>query len=83
MRVIGKEPLIPGNNQPTLANLEAADRFMAMLRGLSGGHRPYFPKGIHRYRSHEDADAAVLAAVARDMAKLMIERENAAGKVRA
>ena len=56
---------------------------MAMLRGLSGGHRPYFPKGIHRYRSHEDADAAVLAAVARDMAKLMIEREHAAGKVRA
>ncbi|MBL8485889.1 MAG: hypothetical protein JNK22_02125 [Rhodocyclaceae bacterium] len=83
MRVVGKEPLPPASNQPTAANLEAADLFMAQLRGLCGGPRRYFPKGVYRYRSHEEADLAVLAFVARDMANLMIEREHGAGKVRA
>lgn len=83
MRVVGNEPLPLATNEPTVANLEAADRFMATLRELSGGNRPYFPKGVHRYCSREEADAAVLAAVAREMANLMIEREHAAGKIRA
>ena len=82
MRIVGKEVRPPASNEPSAANLEAADRFMAMLRGLCGGPRHYFPKGVFRYRSHEEADAALLDAVARDMAQLALERERGAGKIR-
>lgn len=82
MRIVGKQVLPPATNEPTVANLVAADRFMAGLRRLCGGQRHFFPKGVHRYRTHEEADAALLDAVARDMAELMIERERGAGKVR-
>lgn len=82
MRIVGKETPPPSTNEPTVANLVAADGFMSMLRGLCGGPRHYFPKGVYRYTSHEEADAAVLDAVARDMAELACEREREARKIR-
>lgn len=82
MRIVGKERPLVVTNEPTVANLLAAESFMAMLRGMCGGPRHYFPKGIHRYASHEAADEALLNAVARDMAELACERKRGAGKVR-
>lgn len=82
MRVVGKERVLPATNQPSLANLVAADRFMASLRGMCGRERRHFPQGVYCYHSHDAADAALLEAVARDMARLMIERERGSGKVR-
>jgi len=78
MRIVGKDLLPPATNEPTAANLVAADRFMAGLRLLCGGQRHFFPKGVHRYYTHEEADAALLDAVARDMVELMVEREREA-----
>lgn len=80
MRVLGKEKLFAATSEASYANLVAADRFMSMLHGLTGGMRHYFPKGVYRYRSHEEADAALLDAVARDMAQLENERRGT-GKI--
>jgi hypothetical protein len=64
-----------------VANLWAAERLMASLRRLVGGGRHFFPKGVHRYRSHEEADAAWLTAVAADMAELDRERRDGSREV--
>ncbi len=82
MRIVGREIPPAISNEPSVANLVVADRFMAMLRGLAGGPRHYFPKGVYRYASHEEADEALIDAVARDMAQLAHERTHGAGKVR-
>ena len=80
MRVVGKEKLFAATNEASYENLVAADRFMSMMRGLMGGMRHFFPKGVYRYRCHEEADAAWLDAVARDMAELENERRGT-GKI--
>ena len=49
MRVVGRrtEPL------PTLENVRA---LQGLLRDLRGKH-PFLPKGVYRFKSHEEADA--------------------------
>lgn len=79
MRVVGKEKAFSVSPEASYANLRAADSFMSMLRGLAGGMRHFFPKGVYRYRSHEEADAAWVDAVARDMAELERERRRGIG----
>lgn len=81
MRVVGRWPEQQRMSELSVANLWAAERLMASLRGLVGGGRHFFPKGVHRYRSHDDADAAWLSAVAADMAELDRERRNGPGEV--
>lgn len=80
MRILGKERTFAATSEASYANLVAADRFMSMMRGLAGGMRHFFPKGVYRYRSHEEADAAWIDAVARDMAELEKERWRESGK---
>lgn len=82
MRVVGREKPLAVTGEPTFANLVAADRFMTMLRGLAGGMRHFFPRGVYRYSRHEDADADWLKAIARDMALLEEERQGGNGKTR-
>lgn len=76
MRIVGKTPLDPGIGRLDVENLLALDRLMHSLRHLGGGPRHFFPKGVYRYRTHEEADAAWRLAVARDMAELMAERDH-------
>lgn len=80
MKIVGKEKLFAAASEASYANLLAVDRFMSMTRGLMGGMRHFFPKGIYRYRSYEEADAAWLNAVARDMVELENERRGT-GKI--
>lgn len=74
MRIVGKERLFAATREASYENLVAADRFMSMMRGLVGGMRHFFPKGVYRYRDHDEADAALLDAVVRDMVELEKER---------
>jgi hypothetical protein len=82
MRVVGKEKSLAVTGEPSFANLVAADHFMTMLRGLAGGMRYFYPRGVYRYPSHEEADAAWVDAVAHDMALLEEERQDGTGKIR-
>ncbi len=77
MRVVGHPKLNPVCL--SVENLRALDRHMESLQRLSGGVRHFFPKGVYRYRGHDEADAAWLAAVARDMAELARARDRGAG----
>lgn len=48
----------------------------AMQHGFGSGHPGVFPKGVYRYRSHEEADAAWLDALAARMATIALARRN-------
>lgn len=79
MKTIGNKSLNPGIAKLSVENLRALERHMNSLHRLTDGVRHFFPKGIHRYKSHEEAEAAWLLAVARDMAELVDERDHGTG----
>lgn len=49
--------------------------FSADLTQLAGG-RVFFPKGVFRYKSHDEANAHQLECLAEGMAKLAMERRH-------
>lgn len=73
MRVVGQVKEIVARLSSD--NLVALDRQRESLQCLSGGVRRFFPVGVYRYRSHEEADAAWVAAIAGDMAELARSRD--------
>ena len=73
MRVVGQVKEIVA--RLSVDNLAALDRQQESLQRLSGGARRFFPVGVYRYRNHEEADAAWVAAIAGDMAELARSRD--------
>lgn len=57
------------------AALASAVTFSADLTRLAGGRVP-FPKGIFRYKSHEEANEHQAACLAQGMARLVEERKH-------
>jgi hypothetical protein len=49
MRTVGRR----GEPRPTLENVRALQQLLRDLRGQN----PFLPKGVYRFRSHEEADA--------------------------
>ena len=49
MRVVGPR----GEPKPTLENVRALQGLLRDLRGKN----PFLPKGVYRFKSHEEADA--------------------------
>lgn len=77
MRVVGNRP------QYDIALDASAERLAAGARwndamNATFGHSAIgvFPKGVYRYCSHEEADAARLAAIAARMARIALARRH-------
>ncbi len=56
MKTIGHRKIRPINNVATAASLLEGARFNDALHNLPTGNTTYFPKGIYRYSSHEEAN---------------------------
>jgi len=73
-RQVGRRVLRPASAELSLQALSEAFVLSGELGKLSGGST-FFPKGVFRYRSHEEANRHWDECVARGMARLAVERE--------
>lgn len=53
-----------GRRRPSRGGLEAADGFLQMIVILREG-QPFIPRGVYRFRSHEEKDAWTLKMLTR------------------
>lgn len=74
MKHIGIRKKRPITHATSGAGLASVVAFSADLTRLSGG-RVMFPRGVFRYKSHEEANAHEAACLAAGMAKLAKERK--------
>lgn len=73
MRQVGKHIEQPMTATASGAALASNIAFSADLAALAGG-RIFFPKGVFRYKSHDEANAHQDACLAEGMAQLAKER---------
>jgi len=73
MRRIGhrKEPCV--TREPSAACLASGVAFSCDIARLAGG-RFMFPKGVFRYKSHDEANAHAARCLAEGMARLALDR---------
>lgn len=77
MRVVGKRPQYDITFNASAEKLAAGARWNDAMGAAFG--QPgvgVFPKGVYRYRSHEEADAARLDAIAARMARIALARRH-------
>lgn len=74
MRIVGhrKEPEITFSASAAL--LVEGARFNDEIHRLPTGNRTFIPKGVFRFKSHEDANRFDLDRLAEGMAKIAMER---------
>ena len=73
MRQVGNRVEPPLLGVPSGASLADGITFSASIAQLAGG-RVFFPKGVFRYKSHEEANQHQASCLAEGMAKLAKER---------
>jgi hypothetical protein len=72
MRTIGKRLERSITAEASGEQLIAGARFSESISALAG--LAYMPKGIYRYKSHEEANQHQLECLVRGMARLALER---------
>ena len=55
---------IVGRRKPSAGGLEQANRLLHLLLDLRAG-RPFIPRGVYRFHSHEEKDAWTLKMLTR------------------
>jgi hypothetical protein len=55
---------IVGRRRPSRGGLEAANGFLKLVIHLRNG-KPFVPRGVYRFRSHEEKDAWTLKMLTR------------------
>jgi len=75
IRQVGKRVEAAASSQPSGAALEAGLSFSAGLSLFAAG-RTFFPKGVFRYKSHEEANQHAAECLANGMAALAKERRH-------
>jgi hypothetical protein len=55
---------VVGRRRPSPGGLERANGFLKLVIELRG-HRPFIPRGVHRFRSHEEKDAWTMRMITR------------------
>lgn len=76
MRIVGKRQLHDIVFDASAEKLVEGARWNdAMIKAFGAGQPGVFPRGVHRYRSHEEADAAWFDAIVRRMAAIAAARE--------
>ena len=73
MRVVGDRVEKPLSPRPTAELLEEGLQFIAQSPAF-GESSTYIPKGIYRFRTHEEAEEQRMACLARGLAARAIRR---------
>ena len=76
MRTIGQRKERPVGLLASGALLAEGARFNDELRRLPTGDTTFVPKGVYRFKTHEEANLHQLDCLARGMARLASERAN-------
>ncbi len=76
MRTVGQRKERPISLLASGALLAAGARFNDELHRLPTGDTTFIPKGVYRFKTHEEASRHQLECLARGMAKLAQERVN-------
>jgi len=74
MRIVGKRDQYRVSLEPSADRLMAGARWNTDMQRLAIGLRLPIRRGVYRYRSHEEADAAWQEVIAAGMAKLEEQR---------
>ncbi len=75
MRVVGNRAQYDISALPSAEKLVTGARWNDAFAAVFGhADQGAFPKGVYRYRSHEEADAAWLEAIAVRMARIALAR---------
>lgn len=74
MKVIGRRVEAPLSFPASGELLAQGARFNDDLRGLPTGDAAYIPKGLYRFRTHEEADAHAQKCLADRMARIAARR---------
>jgi hypothetical protein len=65
MQTNGELPMkVVGRKGKAKVNLDTANGFLKLMRNLRG-NRPFIPKGVHRFKTFEEADAWTLQMITR------------------
>lgn len=73
MRIVGKRTF-PTIRPPSGELLLEGAKFNDEIHRLPTGNRTHIPKGVYRFKSHEEANAFDLDCLAKHMAKIAKER---------
>ena len=76
MRTVGRRKERPVGLSASGALLAEGARFNDEMHRLPTGDTTFIPKGVYRFKTHEDAWRHQLECVARGMAKVAWERAN-------
>ena len=76
MRTVGQRKERPVGLPASGALLAEGARFNDEMHRLPTGNTSFIPKGVYRFKTHEDANQHQLACLAKGMAKLALERAN-------
>ena len=77
MRIVGKRVQNEISFDASAEKLMAGARWNDAMQQAFGATQPgIFPKGVFRYRSHEEADEALLDALAKRMATIAMTRRH-------
>ena len=77
MRVVGKQKQYDITFDASAESLANGARWNdAMHKTFGAGQPGVFPKGVYRYRSHDEADAAWMDALVNRMATLAVSRRH-------
>jgi len=61
---LGGKMKIVGRRWPRQGDLEEANRFLKMVIELRG-NKPFIPRGVHRFKSHDEKDTWTLKMLIR------------------
>ncbi len=76
MRTVGQRKERPVGHLASGALLAEGARFNDEMNCLPTGNTTFIPKGVYRFKTHEEAYLHQLACLAKGMAKVALEREN-------
>jgi len=74
MRTVGHRTERPITFSASSQLLAEGARFNDEIHRLPTGNRTFIPKGVYRFKSHEEANRFDLDCLAKGMAKIALER---------
>lgn len=76
MRTVGNRKERPIGLFAPASRLAEGARFNDEMHRLPTGDMTFIPKGVYRFKTHEEANQHQLDCLARGMAKIALERAN-------
>jgi hypothetical protein len=79
MRTVGQRKERPIGLHASGALLAEGARFNDQMHRLPTGDMTFIPKGVYRFKTHEDANRHQLDCLVKGMANIALERANGRG----